>query len=111
MGSIAKHNAGLKQLGSHMNILGVDVYHSAKYSVDVIFAKAYFTIYFVALSPFSGVDMFSCASSSVTTGGALALAATLVKVKGIVIVMFLIVKIIDFVRITFTTTTTIVIVS
>ena len=52
------------------------------------------------------VDMRCYARGSVTTGGALASAATLVKVKGIVFMMFFIAEIIDIVTIIFTDTTT-----
>ena len=48
---------------------------------------------------------------SVTTGGALALAATLVEVKGIVFMMFLIAEITDIVMIIFAATTTVMTVS
>ena len=63
------------------------------------------------MAHFIVVDMRCYAMGSVTTGGALALAATLVKVKGMVFMMFLIVKIIDIGTFTFKTTTTIMIVS
>ena len=51
------------------------------------------------------------AMGSVAIGGALALAATLVKIKGIVSIMFLIAEIIDIVAIIFAATTTVMTVS
>ena len=57
------------------------------------------------------VDMRCYAMGSVTTGGALALAATLVKVKGMVFMMFFIAEIIDIVTIIFAATTTVMTVS
>ena len=52
------------------------------------------------------VDMRCYAMGSVTAGGASALAATLVKVKGMVFMMFFIAEIIDIVTIIFAAATT-----
>ena len=50
--------------------------------------------------------MLGYASRSVTTGGAFALAATFVKIKGMVSMMFFHAVIVDMVMIIFTDTTT-----
>ena len=63
------------------------------------------------MAHFIVVDMCCYAMGSVTTGGALALAATLVKVKGMVFMMFFIAEIIDIVTIIFAATTTVMTVS
>ena len=96
----------MKQLCNHSSISDADVYDFGEYSFYVIGAKADFTICSVKTPLFIVADMCCHALGSVTTGGALALAATLVKVKGMVFMMFFIAKIIDIVTIIFAATTT-----
>ena len=104
MGSIAKCNLGVKQFCSQRSIPSVDVYNSAKYSVDVSYSEDDFFIIVVMLLLIV-VYLLIYALGSVTIGGSL-VAAMLVKVYGLVLMAFFIMTTIYLVTFAFTTKTT-----
>ena len=94
-----------------MNTLDVDEYNPGEHSVDVILQSPSVTIYFDEVVHFLVVSMRCHAMGSVTFAGALTLAPTIMKVKGIVFMMVPVAEIIDLVTIIFAATTTVMTVS
>ena len=109
MGSIAKRNLRAKQFCSQRSILGVDVYNSVKYSVDVSDAEDDLTIIVIMLLLIV-VYLLIDALGFITVGGAF-VAAMLMKVYGLVLMVVFIMTTIHLVTFAFTTKTTAVTVS